>query len=212
MVHRLHECDRCARCRWSTHTSQGHLPVSRDHREDVPRWLLRPGLLAGLEGPAVAEDAPLCPGATGPVARLSNADLRSLNQYRPKRRTAGSAPRTLCPMAGTLIEVEVMSHAWVLVRPARDAAASWDPPAAPARFSMELPNIALVGEALRTEPTVDVIKLDHIGSALCGLRICGGRPTRGRCFRFSGALGSIGRTGTLSVDGVLQVRFRHGRA
>ena len=71
-------------------------------------------------------------------------------------------------MAGTRIDVEVMSHAWVLVRPARDAAASWDPPAAPARFSMELPNctvgatIALVGEALRTEPTVDVIKLDHM--------------------------------------------------
>jgi hypothetical protein len=38
--------------------------VPRDHREDVPRWLRRPGLLAGLEGPAVAEDAPLCPGAT----------------------------------------------------------------------------------------------------------------------------------------------------
>ena len=34
------------------------------HREDVPRWLRRPGLLAGLEGPAVAEDAPLYPGAT----------------------------------------------------------------------------------------------------------------------------------------------------
>ena len=38
--------------------------VPRDHREDVPRWLRRPGLLAVLEGPAVAEDAPLCPGAT----------------------------------------------------------------------------------------------------------------------------------------------------
>ena len=81
-----------------------------------------------------------CYRRAGPVARLSNADLRSLNQYRPRRRTAGSAPRTLCPMAGTRLDVEVMSHAWVLVRPARDAAASWDPPAAPARFSMELPN------------------------------------------------------------------------
>ena len=61
---RLHECDRCARRRWSTHTSQGHLLFREKHREDVPRWLRRPGLLAGLEGPAVAEDAPLYPGAT----------------------------------------------------------------------------------------------------------------------------------------------------
>jgi hypothetical protein len=42
------------------------------------------------------------------------------------------------------------------------------PRQAPARFNMELPNytvgatIALVSEALRTEPTVDVIKLEHM--------------------------------------------------